>query len=182
MDEATGEIGHDFSMNVAQNWERVFYEANTPGVRKVALRSAIVLDNVHGTALWHELMLARKGLGGRYGNGKQMVSWIRVEDWLRAIDWIYSHPELQGPINVSSPSPLPNAEFMRILRETADVKIALPLYRWMLEIGAFFLRTETELLLKSRWVLPKKLLESGFEFNFPTWDLAARDLILNSRS
>jgi len=177
MDEDNGEIGHDFSMNVAQNWERACREAKVPFVRKVALRSAIVMDNVHGSALWYELMLARKGLGGRYGTGKQMVSWVHIEDWLRAIDWIVLHPELEGPVNVCSPNPVPNTEFMRDLREAAGIRFALPLYRWMLEIGAFFLRTETELLLKSRWVIPKKLLDSEFKFLYPTWESAARDLV-----
>ena len=177
MDEDSGEIGHDFSMNVAQNWERVFREAKVPFVRKVALRSAIVLDNVHGSAFWHELMLARKGLGGRYGSGRQMVSWVHIQDWLRAIDWIILHRDLEGPINVASPHPVTNNEFMRTLREVAGVKVAIPLYPWMLEIGAFFLRTETELLLKSRWVLPKRLLDSGFKFQFPIWESAAQDLV-----
>jgi NAD dependent epimerase/dehydratase family enzyme len=122
------------------------------------------------------LGLVRKGLGGRAGDGKQFVSWIHDQDFVRAVDWLIEHEELAGPINVASPNPIPNAEFMRVLREAAGSKFGLRASRWMLEVGAFFMRTETELILKSRRVVPARLLASGFRFEFPEWSDAARDL------
>jgi hypothetical protein len=120
--------------------------------------------------------LARRGLGGRAGNGRQFVSWIHYVDFIAAVRWLIAHDEIVGIVNVASPNPVPNAEFMRVLRDACGVPFGLPATKWMLEIGARFMRTETELILKSRRVVPARLLEQGFTFAFPEWSEAARDL------
>ncbi|BDS08963.1 NAD-dependent epimerase [Oceaniferula spumae] len=164
----TGEIGDGFSVGVAKAWEEAFFGAKVPGrVRKVAVRTSMVLADEPGTVYRYLYQLARFGLGGKVGSGKQMVSWIHIEDFCRAIDWLIEHDEISGPINVTSPDPLPNAEVMRRFRKLAGRSIGLPASKWMAEIGAFLLRTETELILKSRWVVPTRLLEHGFVFNHP---------------
>jgi NAD dependent epimerase/dehydratase family enzyme len=122
------------------------------------------------------LGLVRRRLGGRAGSGRQYVSWIHHADFVRAVAWLIAHEELKGPVNLAAPEPLPNADFMRELRQAWGVRWGLPASRWMLELGAFFLRTETELVLKSRRVVPGRLLASGFSFQFPDWPTAARDL------
>jgi NAD dependent epimerase/dehydratase family enzyme len=127
------------------------------------------------------LRLARFGLGGSTAGGQQFVSWIHDADFLRAIDFLIVRDDLSGPVNLASPNPLANRDFMATLRRAGGIPIGLPATRWMLEIGAWALRTETELILKSRRVIPTRLLAAGFEFRFPTWDLAARDLIARAR-
>jgi NAD dependent epimerase/dehydratase family enzyme len=122
------------------------------------------------------LRLVRFGLGGRAGNGKQFVSWIHDHDFTQAVLWLIHHEELTGPINLAAPNPLPNSEFMQILRKVWGASIGLPAMNWMLELGAFLLRSETELILKSRRVVPGILLNSGFTFDFATWSDAADDL------
>lgn len=128
------------------------------------------------------LKLVRFGLGGKAGSGKQHVSWVHHEDFVRAVYWLIECDDLSGPINVASPNPLPQAEFMEAIRKAWGMPVGLPATAWMLEIGAFFMRTETELILKSRRVVPARLLESGFTFNFPTWPGAAADLCREWRS
>jgi NAD dependent epimerase/dehydratase family enzyme len=120
--------------------------------------------------------LVRLGLGGPAGSGKQFVSWIHEYDFVRAVDYLIRDGRLTGPVNVCSPEPMPNREFMAELRKACGMPIGLPASKLMLEIGAFFMRTETELILKSRRVVPKRLLDSGFQFKFPSWADAARDL------
>jgi NAD dependent epimerase/dehydratase family enzyme len=122
------------------------------------------------------LALTRRRLGGRAGHGRQFMSWIHDEDFVSAVRWLIGRDDIEGIVNVASPHPLPNAEFMRVLRDACGVSFGLPASRWMLEIGAVFMRTETELILKSRRVVPAKLLEHGFTFRFPHWSDAARDL------
>lgn len=184
-DEATGVIGGSepgapdtwqFSIDVATNWERVFNEVNAPQTRKVLLRSAIIMSPSAGGPFDLLLRLVRFGLGGTVGNGKQFVSWIHDLDFVRAVEWFIEHDELDGPVNVAAPIPLTNSEFMRELRRAWGMPIGLPASEWMLEIGAFLLRSESELALKSRYVVPSRLLESGFDFRFRTWPEAARDL------
>jgi uncharacterized protein len=184
-DEATGIIGGDessapdtwrFSIDVATSWERAANEAITPRTRKVLLRSAITLSPDHGGAFEVLLNLVRRGLGGTAGDGRQYVSWIHDQDFIEAIFWLIEHQEISGAVNLASPQPLPNREFMRILRQAAGVSIGLPASRWMLEVGAVFLQTETELILKSRRVVPQRLLDAGFRFQFADWPQAARDL------
>jgi len=168
-DEA-GEIGgcaeakDIFSVHVATEWERAFNEANTPRTRKVALRSAMVLGHGSNSVLPNLLRLARLGLGGSLAGGHQFVSWIHQEDFCRAVEWIIEQESLRGPVNLAAPNPVPNAEFMATIRKVCRVPFGLPASRWMLEIGAFFLRTETELIIKSRRVVPGRLLASGFAF------------------
>jgi hypothetical protein len=191
MDERTGELGGNepdapntwrFSVEVAQAWEREFFAAPAPGTRKVALRSAMTMSPDPGGVFDVLLGLIRKGLGGANGSGRQFVSWIHDLDFVRAIDFLIEHEELDGVVNLASPNPLPNRDFMRALREAAGAPFGLPATEWMLEIGAVFLRTETELILKSRRVVPTRLLENGFDFRFPDWPDAARDLVTRRRS
>jgi len=185
-DERTGLIGGSepdapekwrFSIDVATAWEQAANEFELAHTRKVLMRSAIVMSPLRGGTLNLLLRLVRFGLGGQEGDGRQFVSWIHHEDWVRAVAWLIAHPELTGPVNLASPQPLPNDQFMRALRRAAGVPVGLPATRWMLEGGAFVLRTETELILKSRRVVPTRLIESGFAFRFPAWPIAAEDLV-----
>lgn len=165
-----------FSIEVAKAWERALEEAETPATRKVALRSAMTMSPDREGVFDVLLGLVRRGLGGSAGDGRQYVSWIHEQDFVRALYWLIEHEELAGPVNVASPNPLPNADFMREIRRAWGARFGLPAPSWLLEIGAVFLRTETELILKSRRVTPGRLLESGFRFDFPTWPEAAKDL------
>lgn len=184
-DELTGIIGGDekgapdtwnFSIDVAKNWEKTANEFDLPKTRLVLMRSAMTMSPDRDGIFDVMLGLVRKGLGGTAGDGWQYISWIHDQDFIRAVDWLIEREELSGAVNISSPNPLPNKEFMRIFREAWGTKIGLPATELMLEIGAFLMRTETELILKSRRVVPTRLLESGFEFEFPEWQNAARDL------
>ena len=167
MDENTGEIGSGFSVDVCQKWEQTLNEAVTPNTRKVALRLAMVFGEGTGGVMEAYLNIVKLGLGGTMGSGKQYVSWVHLEDFLRTLEWIVAHAELSGAINCAAPNPLPNREFMATLRKSANQPIGLPATKWMLEIGAFALGTETELLLKSRRVVPTRLLDTGFIFKYP---------------
>lgn len=184
-DEATGIIGGsepdapstwNFSIEVAQAWEEIFFDAPTPQTRKVALRSAMTMSPDPGGVFDALSGLVRRGLGGTAGDGRQYVSWIHHRDFVRAIRWLLDREAFDGPVNLAAPNPLPNSEFMRILREAWGVRVGLPASRWMLDVGAFFLRTETELILKSRRVVPGRLLASGFQFEFAHWRDAASEL------
>lgn len=184
-DEMTGIIGGDepgapkswnFSIEVAKAWEKTANEAVTPQTRKVLMRSSVILSPDRDGIFDVLLGLVRKGLGGTAGSGKQYISWLHYQDFIRSVYWLIEHENLDGAINLAAPNPLPNAEFMRILREAYGAKIGLPATELMLKIGAVLMRTETELVLKSRRVVPTRMLESGFTFDFPTWETAARDL------
>ncbi len=183
-DELTGQLGGSepdapdtwrFSIEVARAWEAAAEEVPLPSTRLVLLRSAMVMSPDPGGVFATLLRLVRLGLGGTAGDGRQYVSWIHDRDFLNAIHHLIEH-DLSGPVNLSAPDPRPNADFMRDLRKAWGHQIGLPANRLMLELGAFFLRTETELILKSRRVVPTRLLESGFQFTFPTWPHAADDL------
>src|SRR5580692_466995 len=185
-DEASGRIGGDepdvpadwhFSIEVAENWERAFFAAKTPHTRKIALRSAMTMSADRGSVFDELLRLVRFGLGGASGSGKQYVSWIHELDFAQAIDFLIANEDLDGPVNVASPAPLPNAEFMCALRQAWGIAVGLPATEWMLSIGALVIGTETELILKSRRVVPGRLLERGFQFTFPEWRAAAMDLV-----
>ena len=185
-DERSGRLGgHEpdappswaFSIDVARAWERAFADVRTPRTRKVALRSAMIMSPESGGILDTLLTLVRRGLGGPAGDGRQFISWIHQEDFVAAVMWLIAHDELDGIVNVASPKPLPNAEFMRVLRKELGVPIGLTATRWMLAIGAAFMRTETELILKSRRVVPGRLVDAGFVFKYPEWTDAARDLV-----
>jgi uncharacterized protein len=186
MDESTGELGGAepgapptwrFSIDVAASWERAFFQAPTPHTRKIAIRSAITMSPDKGGIFDVLLRLVRLGLGGRAASGRQFVSWIHEGDFLRAIEFLIKHKELEGAVNLAAPNPLPNGDFMRDLRNAWGAPFGLPAARWMLEIGAVCLRTETELILKSRRVVPGRLLSAGFVFQFPDWPGAAKDLV-----
>jgi len=188
-DEYSGILGGDepgapdawrFSIDVARAWERAFEEAVTDGIRKVALRSAMTLSPDPGGVFDTLLGLVRHGLGGSAGDGRQFISWIHHEDFIAAVRWLIDRDDIDGAVNVAAPNPLSNAEFMQALREACGVRLGLPAKKWMLEIGAVFMRTETELILKSRRVVPARLLEQGFKFKYPEWRAAARDLCRQS--
>jgi uncharacterized protein len=190
MDEATGELGGNepeapdtwnFSIDVAKTWEKAFFSTATPKTRQVALRSAMTFSPDREGVFDVFLGLVRHGLGGTNLPGTQYVSWIHDADFIRAVEFLIATPSLSGPINLASPNPLPNREFLQILRQAWGTRIGLPVTPWMLEIGTFLLRTESELVLKSRRVVPGRLLEAGFEFTFPTWPRAAADLVARWR-
>ena len=190
-DEATGIIGGDepnapdtwkFSIEVAKAWERALDESQTPDTRKVALRSAMIMSPDKDGVFDVLLGLVRRGLGGKSGNGRQYVSWLHEQDFIQAIYFLIERGDLAGPVNLAAPAPLPNAEFMRDLRRAWGIGFGLPAANWMLEIGAVFLRTETELILKSRRVIPGRLLDAGFTFDFQTGPEAAQDLCRRVRS
>ena len=191
MDDIDGEIGGDepglpstwrFSYDVATSWERTFFEAVSPGTRKVALRSSMIMSPDAGGVFDTLLNLVRMGLGGMAGSGRQFMSWIHDVDFVRALEFLIDRSDLDGCINITSPNPIPNREFMADLRRAYGAPIGMPAPDWMLEIGAIFLRTETELILKSRRVVPRRLFDAGFTFEFPTWSSAAEDLVRRWRS
>jgi uncharacterized protein (TIGR01777 family) len=184
-DEATGLIGGSepdapstwrFSIEVAKAWERAANDSITPHTRKVLMRSAMTMSPDRGGIFDVLLRLVRFGLGGRVGDGRHYVSWIHDQDFVRAIFWLIERDDLEGVINLAAPNPVPYAEFMRTLRAAWGIPIGLPATKWMVEIGTFFLQTESELVLKSRRVIPGRLLQSGFAFQFPAWAETARDL------
>jgi uncharacterized protein len=190
-DERTGILGGGepgapdtwrFSIDVARAWERAFDEAVTPSTRKVAMRSAMIMSPDRDGIFDTLLALVRRGLGGASGDGRQYVSWLHHVDFVRAVRWLIDRDDVDGAINLASPHPLPNAAFMRALRDAWGTRVGLPAAAWMLEIGAVALRTETELILKSRRVVPGRLLEAGFTFDWPEWPQAARDLCLTWRA
>lgn len=201
-----GEIGDGFSVDVARNWERTFFAGDLPGVRRVALRMAIVLGD--GPALTKLATAARFGLGGpqldgrwlphrRYRGigpdpsgpdvwrrhipcaprGDQKFSWIHLEDLIAVVHFILDHPELDGPVNVAAPGTATNRRLMAALRRAVHAPIGLPAPRWLLEPGMIVLGQESELVLKSRWVVPTRLIESGFRFDWPELEPAVADLV-----
>ena len=190
MDEFTGELGGNemltprrrvpetwnFSIRVAKDWEMAFFTAVTPRTRKVALRSAIVMSPEPGGPFAFLLNLVRLSLGGTQGNGRQFVSWIHGLDFARAIEFLIAREDLDGCVNLAAPDPIPNREFMATLRESWGMPNGIPAPAPLLELAALFLRTETELVLKSRNVIPARLLRAGFDFEFPIWQEAAEDL------
>ena len=186
MDEDTGELGGAepdappawrFSIEVATRWEQTFFDAPTSATRKIALRTAMVMGPEQGGIFATLLNMVRARLGGKAASGKQFISWIHEQDFVRAMDFLIARTELASCVNIAAPAPLPNSDFMRVLRQAYGTRIGLPASRWMLEIGTFLLRSETELVLKSRRVVPSRLLQAGFTFAFPDWEVAARDLV-----
>ena len=181
--DESGEIGgtpeakDEFSVEVAVAWERTFNAAQTPQTRKISLRSAMVLGMGRNSVFPMLRRLTRLGLGGSLAGGRQFVSWIHEWDFCRAIERLIERSDLNGTFNLAAPNPVTNAEMMRTLRELCHVPIGLPASRWMLEFGALFLRTETELVIKSRCVVPGRLLENGFEFEHPRLRPAFENLL-----
>lgn len=202
-DEFTGELGDlpsergtrepknlpetwSFSIDVAHRWEEALAAIATPKTRKIRLRSSMVMSPDAGGVFSVFSKLARMGVGGTQGPGTQYVSWIHDIDYCRITDVLLSEPELadetHGVVNMTAPEPLPNAQFLRVLREAWGAKVGLPAASWMLEIGAIAMKTETELILKSRRVVPGLLEKAGYEFRFPTWKMAAENLVRRSKS
>jgi uncharacterized protein len=165
----------DFSVRVCRLWEKTFFDTATPHTRKVCLRVAITLGP--GGVMIPYFNLLKFGLGGRQGNGRQMYSWVHIEDLCRLIEWLDEYPQAEGIYNCASPHPVSNNEFMKSLRKITGHIIGLPAYKWMLEIGAKIIGTETELILKSRWVVPARLLQAGFKFKYASVDKALKDIV-----
>lgn len=174
MDETTGEIGDDFSMNVAKAWEKTFFETETPNTLKTALRTSIVLGK-KGGAFVPIKNLAKLGFGGKQGKGNQFISWIHETDFARALEFIFEK-QMTGVVNIVSPTPTPNKVFMNTLCKKLKVPFGFPISKMMLDFGAKIIGTETELVLKSRNVVPKRLVENGFEFHFGELDNALKNL------
>ncbi|WP_265426956.1 TIGR01777 family oxidoreductase [Chryseobacterium sp. YIM B08800] len=174
--EENGIIGDDFSMNICKSWEKEFFKTENKDTRKVALRTSIVLGN-NGGAFPKLKLITKLGLGGKQGRGNQNISWIHIDDFCKAVEYIIENKNLSGEINVTAPNPLSNEEFMRKLRKEMKIPFGLNAAFWQLEIASIFLKTETELLLKSRNVYPEKLIENGFEFIHPNVEIAFENLI-----
>jgi uncharacterized protein (TIGR01777 family) len=179
-DEEYGEIGDGFSIEVCQKWEGAFFDTATPNTRKVALRMGIVLG-MSDSAFPRLLNLVKFGLGGKQGDGEQYMSWIHEQDAVKSTEWLLEHPDLNGVINCTAPNPVKNTEFMAIIREAYGIPFGLPAPRWLLTIGAALIGTETELILKSRWVLPKRLTDSGYEFIFSKAEDAIKDILASNK-
>jgi uncharacterized protein len=179
-DEETGEIGNGFSVDVCNTWEYAFNKYDTPKTRKITLRMGIVLGR-KDSVFPRLLNLVKLGFGGMQGNGQQYVSWVHEHDAARCTEWLLQHTELDGVINCTAPSPVKNKVFMNYLRTACGMPIGFPVPEWLLKLGAVVIGTETELILKSRWVLPKRLTDSGYIFLFPEAPAAIKD-ILNTRS
>lgn len=177
MTEATGEIGSGFSVNVATTWEKTFFSFDLPNTRQIALRIAIVLGKNGGVIIPYKY-LVKFGLGGKQGNGKQMFSWIHIADLFNIVMYLRDKKELSGVFNCAAPKPVTNQDLMKKLCETMRVPFGFPSPKWLLEIGAVLIRTETELILKSRWVLPERLEKVGYEFTYKTLDQAFQDILL----
>lgn len=169
------------SIAIAKAWEETLWAAETPGVRKVALRSAMTMSPDEGSVFGVLSSLTRRGLGGQLGNGRQYVSWIHEDDFARAIQFLVDE-EVEGAVNVCSPGPVPQQEFARAMREAWGVSFGLPATNWMIELGCWAMRTESELVLKSRRVVPRRLEEAGFRFRYPEWGEASRDLVRRMRN
>ncbi len=193
MDELTGLIGETadkpsmwhFMSDLAASWERAVYKTPTPRTRKILLRTSLLFGPHSGSVFAVMLNLVRLRLGGHVGNGRQYVSWIHERDYARAVQFLIEREDLDGPFNLTAPAPLPNREFMRALRTAWGRGLpvnGLPAPAPLLELGAFFLRTESELVLKSRRVVPARLLDAGFQFEFPDWPTAADDLVREWRA
>lgn len=175
-DEATGEIGYGFSIDVCNQWERSFFDADTPKTRKVALRHGIALGR-SDSVFPRLLNLVRFGLGGKQGDGEQYVAWIHEHDTARITEFLLEHTEIDGIINAAAPEAAKNKDLMRIIRKAYGMPIGLPAPQWLLEVGMWLIGSETELVLKSRWVAPKRLLDAGFVFQFAKAEHAIHDIL-----
>jgi len=176
MDEETGEIGSGFSVEVAKAWEKTFFEKPAAKTRKVALRIAITIGK-NGGVMKPYINLVKYGLGGRQGSGMQMFSWIHIEDLFRAIRFVMDNDDVQGIYNCAAPNPVTNKIFIKEMRNILNPLFYLPSPKFLLKTGAYFINAETELVLKSRWVIPRKLMEKNFVFKYPTVGRALKDIL-----
>jgi len=175
-DEETGEIGYGFSIDVCKIWEEVFLKSETPHTRKVALRMGIVLGR-SDSVFPRLLNLVRFGLGGKQGTGKQYIAWVHEQDVARSTQWLLDHSEIEGVVNCTAPAAIKNADMMQTIRKSYGMPFGLPAPEWLLDIGAVVIGTEPELVLKSRWVKPKRLLDSGFTFQYEKAEYAVHDIL-----
>jgi len=175
-DELSGEIGDGFSIDVCRRWEQTFFDASTPQTRKIALRMGIVLGR-SDSAFPRLLNLVRLGLGGKQGDGEQYMSWVHEQDAAKCTEFLLQHTELDGVINCTAPVPAKNKYFMAAMRKACGISFGLPTPAWLLRIGAAIIGTETELILKSRWVIPKRLTDAGYQFMFSEAEYAINDLL-----
>lgn len=175
-DEYEGKIGTDFSMNICKAWEKEFMAVPTVKLRKVALRTAIVIGKEPGGAMEYLINLSKFWLGGTQGSGEQFISWVHLKDFGRVVEFLIEKEYISGVINCAAPNPVTNQHFMKALRKAVGRSWGLPIPRFLLEIGAVFLRTQTELVLKSRKVVSKRLEEEGFQFEYPTIQTAFEDI------
>ncbi|WP_298950209.1 TIGR01777 family oxidoreductase [uncultured Nonlabens sp.] len=173
--EETGVIGDDFSMNIAKSWEKEFYSTTIENVRKIAIRSSIVMGK-DGGAFPKLKTITRLGMGGKQGNGNQFISWIHIHDFCRAIDFLISS-QLSGSVNVTAPQPRTNKEFMGVLRKELSVPLGISQSKWLVELGSAMIGSESELLLKSRYVHPQRLLDAGFNFEYETVEDCLKELV-----
>lgn len=176
MDEYTGEIGSGFSVDVCLKWEAAFNSFKLPSTRKIALRTGIVFGKLGGP-LSPLVWLAKLGVGGHQGNGSQYFSWLHAKDFCEIVKFAIENKTMSGAFNATSPTPIPNKQLMKELRAVLRIPFGVPLPKWLLELGAIFIRTETELVLKSRYVIPRKLEEAGYTFQFRTIREALNDLV-----
>ncbi|RAJ74031.1 hypothetical protein CLV59_111150 [Chitinophaga dinghuensis] len=177
MDEFNGEMADDFSVRVCKRWEKTFNDITLPHTRKVILRTAVSLGWQPGGVMQPYCNLVKWALGGHQGSGRQRYSWVHVADIAGMIEWLESRPDLDGVFNCTAPHPVTNREFMRTLRQKAGHVVGLPAPAWLLEVGAALIGTETELLLKSRWVLPTRALQLGYQFKYPQLEAAMADIL-----
>jgi len=175
-DETRGELGTGFSVDVCRRWEAAFFAGDLTRTRRVALRTGLVYGPGRGGIMAATDGVVRAGLAGSMAGGRQRVSWIHVDDFVRSVEFLIDGP-LAGPVNVCAPHPLQNHEFLAAYRAAWRQPVGIPSAAWMLRVGAAVMHSEAELLLKSRWVLPTRLLEAGFQFVFPTWPEAIQDLV-----
>lgn len=190
-DEHSGVIGgHEpdvpnywrYSIEIAEAWERELMAANTPRTRRVALRMAMLMGPTRGGPFRIMERLARLGLGGAIGGGRQYMSWVHDRDLVRSIEFLIDRDDLDGVVNICAPNPLPHADFMRALRDAVGMPLGVPAPAWLFELATLVHRTDSELILKSRRVVPRRLAEAGFRFEFEHWPDAARDLVGRLRS
>jgi uncharacterized protein len=174
-DEENGELGYGFSVDVCKAWENAFWETETPGTRKALLRIGMVLGR-DDSVFPYLRTLVYTGLGGYQGTGNQYLSWIHQQDFVRIVEWLNQNKTQSGTFNCTAPGAVTNQTFMRFMRQAFGISFGIPSPKWLLEIGAAIIGTETELVLKSRWVYPKRLLDAGFRFSFPKAQTAINEL------
>ncbi|MBX2799554.1 MAG: DUF1731 domain-containing protein [Myxococcales bacterium] len=166
-----------YSVSIARAWEMCLHQADTPQTRKVAMRLGFTMSPDPGGVFDWLMWMVRRGLGGPFYGGDQFVSWLHGDDLVRAVLFLLETPEIEGPVNLTAPTPLANRDFMQTLRKHAGAPLGLPVLPGMAEIGAWLIDTDVELLRKSRRVVPGRLTTAGFQFSHPTWGSAARDLV-----